>query len=598
MRMKIDTSTQPILPLPVSWEECRQRGWEYLDILLVCGDAYIDHPSFGVALIGRYLQAKGYRVAILAQPRYHSAEDFQKFPEPKLFCGITAGNLDSIVANYTSNAKVRDNDAYSPNGNPWRTATPDRNSRYRPDRATLIYSNLARATFPETLLVLGGIEASLRRFVHYDYQQQKLRASVLTDAKADLLVFGMGEKAVAEIAERRMNNQPTTGIAGTCERLTDQNLNIRYPNILEKSGQALILPSYTEIIADHDLFLSAETAIDAHCRAAANTLILQKQQTHWLVQHRPQPPLTSRELDELYELPYTRIAHPPQDVPALRMIRDSVTIVRGCSGNCSFCAITRHQGAVIQSRSRESILAECTLLTRQQGLGGTISDLGGPTANLYGTSCAKSSCTKKDCLYPKTCPNLLLHEDRFLSLLEEVSGIPGVNHVFLSSGLRMDLLLKTPRLMQRIHDFHTPGALKIAPEHSCDDLLQIMHKESHDILEKFILAWQKLNDSLGKRMQLSPYVISAHPGSTMNHVQKLIRDFRKLNLPIYKFQDFTPTPGTLSTAMYVSGKSRIKGKPLPVTRLNSEKKAQRQAIEQGLMKLPQSGSTALRKRKK
>ena len=333
-------------PLPASWEECGKRGWTWFDILLVTGDAYIDHPSFGVALISRYLESLGYRVAILAQPRYDSAVDFAKFPAPRLFCGITAGNLDSLVANYTGNGKVRDSDAYSPGGNPWRSDDHDKNNRYRPDRPSLIYTNLARATFKGTPIILGGVEASLRRFVHYDYKQEKLRASILTDAKADLLVYGMGERAVAEIAGRCERQESLAGIAGTCERLTDAELANRYPPASRnEAAGCLELPNIAAILADESLFLDAELAIDKHARALDKTSILQRQQSQWVIQHPPAEPLSSAELDQLYLLPFSRQAHPSTpDVPALRMIADSVTIVRGCSGNCSFCAITRHQG--------------------------------------------------------------------------------------------------------------------------------------------------------------------------------------------------------------------------------------------------------------
>ena len=365
----MDNPAGRALPLPISWEECRLRGWSHLDILLVTGDAYIDHPSFGVALIGRLLESHGYRVAILPQPRFDSAEDFKAFPTPRLFCGITAGNLDSIVANYTGNGKVRDTDAYSPNGNPWRGKERLKTSRRRPDRATLLYTSLARSAFREIPIVLGGIEASLRRFVHYDFKQAKLRSSFLTDAKADLLVYGMGEKAIVEIARRCAEKMPLSFIGGTCQRYTDRDLREQFPALgpdrfdeleVKSSQKFLVLPSWEKIQAEQHYFLEAETEIDRHARACSPRIVLQHQQSHWVVQHPAPRPLSPRELDALYSLPYTRRPHPEnQEIPAFRMIRDSVTIVRGCSGNCSFCAITRHQGPAIVSRSRESIGVEC-----------------------------------------------------------------------------------------------------------------------------------------------------------------------------------------------------------------------------------------------
>lgn len=584
-------------PLPISWEECWQRGWIDFDILLVTGDAYIDHPSFGVALIGRLLESHGFRVAILSQPRYDSAADFKAFPAPKLFCGITAGNLDSIVANYSGNGKVRDTDAYSANGNPWHGKERLKTNRRRPDRASLIYTSLARSAFPNVPIVLGGIEASLRRFVHYDFKQEKLRSSFLTDAKADLIVYGMGEKAIVEIAERCVQKRKLSGIAGTCQRLTDNELHEQFPAdfpdtpaAIKSSQKFLILPSFELIQADNHHFLPAETEIDNHSRAYSPRIILQRQQTHWVVQHPAPKPLSQVELDELYSLPYTRRPHPEDlDIPAYRMIKDSVTIVRGCSGNCSFCAITRHQGPAITSRSMESIGNECRRISKMKDFTGTISDLGGPTANLFGTHCAIGSCKKRDCLYPKPCSNLKVNEDLFIDLLDDISAIDGIKKLFISSGLRMELLLRTPRLLKRILQSHTPGSLKIAPEHTDDDLLCLMHKESHVLLKKFISECRRIGKEIGKKdIEFTPYVITAHPGSTPKHAEKLVQDMQKLGLQIRKFQDFTPTPGTLSTAMYVTGFKPGTNERLIVPRKQSDRQQQRRIIERSLQRKPVS----------
>lgn len=575
------------LPLPVSWEECRERGWSCIDVLLVTGDGYIDHPSFGVALIGRLLERHGCRVAVLAQPRFDSAEDFKKFPAPKLFCGITAGNLDSIVANYTGNGKVRDKDSFSPHGNPWRGKEQNKSERRRPDRACLIYTSLAKSAYRNTPIILGGIEASLRRFVHYDFKQDKLRSSFLSDAKADLLVYGMGEKAVVEIARRCQQGQNLSAIAGTCERLTDKELAVRFPEVDGTSSKdVLILPSLEKIHSDKSLFLDAEIAIDRHSRAYSGRVVLQRQQTHWVVQHPAPHPLSPEELDDLYTLPFTRRPHPPdQQIPAFQMIKDSVTIVRGCAGNCSFCAIAKHQGPAIISRSKESIVRECREISEMKGFGGTISDLGGPTANLYGTSCSIGSCKKRDCLFPKLCPNLEIDEGLFLDLLKDVSSLPAVRHLFISSGLRMELLLGTPRLLKKIIESHTPGALKIAPEHSDDELLELMHKEPHKLLKKFVGKCRELGGECGgKSVELTPYIISAHPGATPAHAERLVRDMAKLGLKIRQFQDFTPTPGTLSTAMYVTGLRPDNKKPIAVPRNHSERMKQRRVLERDLHK--------------
>lgn len=569
-------------PLPVSWQECRSRGWSELDILLVTGDAYVDHPSFGVAVIGRLLESHGYRVAILVQPHYDTSVDFKSFPSPKLFCGITAGNLDSIVANYSSSGKVRDTDAYSEGGSPWRNHNHVKTNRRRPDRASLVYTSLAKAAFGSTPIVLGGIEASLRRFVHYDYQQNKLRGSFLTDAKADLIVYGMGEKAVIEIARRCTTGETLSGIAGTCENYSPQKIVTKFGDSPPKSSRdLLVLPSFESITNDTKAFLEAEIEIDRHLRAYSPRTVLQLQQQHWVLQN-PQPsPLTSQELDELYSLPFSRNTHPEtQDIPAHRMIETSVTIVRGCSGNCAFCAITRHQGPAIVSRSNESIIKECQILAKNKRFKGTISDVGGPTANLFGTSCSIGGCKKRDCLFPKMCPNLEIDEERYLDLLRQIDKIPGVKNLFISSGLRMELLLKTPKLLKKIIAKHTPGALKIAPEHTDGELLELMHKEPHELLQKFVDKCQKITAEQGqKSLELMPYVITSHPGSTPEKAQKMADDMTRLGLKLRKFQDFTPTPGTLSTAMHVSGIRPDNKKPLPVLKKASERKRERSIVE-------------------
>lgn len=577
--------------MPASWGECRERGWNELDVLLITGDAYIDHPSFGVALIGRLLEQNGCRVAVLAQPHYDTDRDFKQFPAPLLFVGITAGNLDSIVANYTGHGKVRDTDAYSPDGNPWRGQEKVKNQRRRPDRATLIYTSLARSNFSPTPIVLGGIEASLRRFVHYDFKQDKLRASVLTDAKADLLVYGMGEKAVLEIARRRKKGLPLDDIPGTCRRHTESEIIALYGKVPATStADTLLLPSYTELSNEKRLFLEAEISIDRHSRSSSSRLVLQRQQSHWVVQNPPAEPLKVDELDALYELPFTRKPHPRyRRIPAFSMIKDSVTIVRGCSGNCSFCAITRHQGPHIISRSSQSIVDECQLLAAENDFSGTISDLGGPTANLYGTGCNIGNCKKRDCLFPGICPHLKIDEDRFLALLDKVSAITNVNNVFISSGLRMELLLQTPRLFEKILRNHTPGALKIAPEHTVDELLSLMHKEPHELLLRFVNECRKISCRLGKkRVELSPYIITSHPGSTEKHAQQLLKDLQGLRITLHKFQDFTPTPGTLSTAMFVTGLNPDTKKPIPVSRTQSARLKERRIIE-GLLQRKKAG---------
>jgi uncharacterized radical SAM protein YgiQ len=561
--------------LPATRKEMEDRGWDYVDVVLVTGDAYVDHPTFGVALIGRWLEAHGFRVAVLAQPRHDSPDDFTTFGRPKLFFGVTAGNLDSIVANYTSNAKVRDVDDFSPGGDPYFNHERIKSARRRPDRATIFYTNLARAAFHDVPVILGGLEASLRRFAHYDYQQEKIRASILTDAKADLLVYGMGERAVLDIAGRLRAGLPLRNIASTCERLTDRELART-----ELPEPVISLPSLAEIQQDGTTFMKAELAIDKNARAAVPALLLQKQQAHWVLQNKPAVPLHSEELDRLYELPFRRAPHPQAgNVPAYTMIRHSITIVRGCFGNCSFCSITRHQGPQVTSRSQASIVREAKLLADQDDFRGTISDLGGPTANMFAVTCGKAECNRHDCLYPQPCRSLRIDESAFLRLLDAIETIPKVKHVYVSSGLRMELLLQTPALLARLIAGHVPGAMKIAPEHTEEKILRLMHKQKPEMLRTFVDYCRALAAKQKKNIFFTPYIIASHPGCTVEDMRRLAGSLKELGLQVRQLQDFTPTPGTLSTAMYVSGLDRDTGLPIHIAKSSGERRAQRQLLE-------------------
>lgn len=561
--------------LPTTVEEMRALGWERPDIVLVTGDAYLDHPAFGVSLIGRWLEAHGYQVAILAQPRHDDQRDFLRFGAPRLFFGITGGNLDSIVANYTGNAKVRDVDNYSPEGNPYFGEIREKNQRRRPDRAVIRYAALARQAFPETTIILGGLEASLRRFIHFDYQQNRLRGSVLTDAKADLLVYGMGERAVLEAAKRLERGETLSGIAGTCERLTENAFRAR-----ELITPSLPLPGWQEIEQEQSLFLQAELTIDRQARAQADQPLSQRQQALWVWQNRPAAPLTTEELDRLYELPFRREPQPGSlRIPAWEMIRHSLTIVRGCSGNCSFCAITRHQGVVTVDRSPASVVRELIELTGHSHFRGTVSDLGGPTANLYGTGCRLKNCQKRDCFAPELCKNLTIDEEKFLQLLKACQAVPGVKNLHVSSGLRMELLLKTPRLLAELLSRHLGGSMKIAPEHTDPEVLRLMHKPGSRLLPEFLALCRKLAAASNTRLHFTPYLIASHPGCTEAAMQNLATTIRREGLEVRQFQDFTPTPGTISTAMYVTGLDRDTGHPIFVAKNHNQRQAQRQVLE-------------------
>jgi uncharacterized radical SAM protein YgiQ len=567
--------------LPTTRYECTERGWDSVDIVLVTGDAYIDHPSFGVAIIGRLLESHGYRVAILSQPRYDHLDDFRQFGRPHLFFGITAGNLDSIVANYSGNGKVRTYDAYSPGGNPWFDQVQTKSNRRRPDRASLFYANLARAAYKDVPIILGGVEASLRRFVHYDYKQEILRGSVLTDAKADLLIYGMGEKSIIETAAAIKEHKPLENIAGSCRRLTDSEMASQFPQPPpDHTRKLIVLPSWAEIQEDRALFMKAERLIDTQAKSGSQNILAQRQQSSWVLQYPASAPLTTTELDALYALPFSRKPHPSTpDIPAYRMIRHSITIVRGCSGNCSFCAISHHQGSITSSRSKASILREADQIRDMDDFGGTITDLGGPTANLFNTQCSLKACRKRDCLFPDICRHLHLDENALLEVLREVSALDGIQHVFISSGLRMGLLLKTPLLLEAIIRAHLPGSMKIAPEHTEDEVLALMHKEPHQKLLEFLNQCKMIAKKLGKEILFNPYIITAHPGCTAHHSVRMMKRLTKLGLNVRQFQDFTPTPGTLSTAMYVTGLHRDKDIPIFITRNQSEKRRQREILE-------------------
>jgi len=560
--------TQPPF-LPTNREEIAACGWDGIDVVLVTGDAHVDHPSFGVSLIGRVLVDNGFRVAVLPQPRWRDPADFARLPRPRLFCGISAGNLDSVVANYSANGRVRERDAYSPGGDPYFPGERTKKNRRRPDRASIVYASLARAAWPGVIVVLGGVEASLRRFIHYDFKQDRLRNSILADAKADILVYGMGEVQAVEVARRIDSGHELSGIPGTCERTGPETA----------PEGAVRLPGWDEISLDSALFMAAELRIEKAARSGAEKILFQKQKGGTaVVQHPPPAPLTTAELDRLYSLPFSRRPHPDAaEVPAWRMVRDSVTIVRGCVGNCSFCAISRHQGNRVVSRSTESVAAEVKRIAAAPDFGGTITDLGGPTANLYATRCKKGGCARRDCLMPDICPHLEINEKAILGLLSRCRKTGGVKRVLISSGLRMELLLKTPALLREIIRHHSPGRLKIAPEHTEARVLELMHKPGFEVCEQFMAAARRAARGLGVRLRLRPYLISAHPGADEAAARRMAEKLARAGLSPEAAQDFTPTPGNLSTAMYFCGISPD-GKKIPVAKGKTARRRQREIL--------------------
>lgn len=528
--------------LPTTVEEIRKLGWDELDIILITGDAYVDHPSFGVALIGHYLVSKGFKVGIIAQPDWNSQRDITRLGKPRLFFGISAGNVDSMVANYTASMKKRKTDDYSPGG-----------VGKRPDRATIVYSNLVKRFFPDVPIILGGLEASLRRFAHYDWWSDRIRKSILVDAKADLLVYGMGEKTVLEIAQ-------------ILDKTDDLEKCKTLRGIVWWSSKKPIncyeLPDFDEISHDKIKYAESVRLETIMTDPFKNILVCQRQDSRYVIQNPPQLPLEQEEFDRIYLLPFERKTHPFYEklghVPALKMIQFSVTCVRGCFGSCSFCALTQHQTTHVISRSTDSVIEEVKILTKHPDFRGTITDVGGPTANMYGSSCtvreSKGQC-EKFCLYDKKCVNARPNHEKYLQLLDRIRTLQGIRHVFVSSGIRHDLVLKDPNadlFIKKLVDF-TPGQLKLAPEHSHPKVLALMRKPPVELFLEFKEKFEKYAKISGKERYVIGYFIVAHPGEGKGeneHLRRFIEE--KLKYHPQQIQIFTPSPGTISTAMYYS----------------------------------------------
>ena len=558
--------------LPISKEDLKTRGWNELDIILVTGDAYVDHPSYGAAVIGRVLEDAGFKVGVIAQPDCARSEDFKRLGRPRLFFGVTAGNLDSMVANLTANKKVRNVDDYSPGGKP----------HFRPDRASIIYTNRLQHIFKDVPIVLGGMEASMRRLAHYDYWSDKVRRTLLLDTKADILVYGMGETQILEIAGRLSKGEK---IDALCD--------IRGTVISRKSTDDLKsfipVPSFEEVSRDKDKFNEAFRAIYLESDPVRGKTIVQKHGDRFIIQYPPALPLTTDEMDRIYDLPYMRDAHPlykkKGGVPGFETVRNSIISHRGCAGGCSFCSLYLHQGRIIQSRSAESLIKEIKLLSEDKKFKGTITDIGGPTANLYMAECPSwkntGSCRNKKCLVPQKCKNLNLGYEYSIQLWKELKNIPGLKHVFIGSGVRFDLLTESysDEYLNELCAHHVSGQLKVAPEHCVDSVLELMNKPKFALYEKFLDRFENVNRKLGKKQYLVNYFIVGHPGARLEDAFQLAVYLAKRHIHPEQVQDFIPLPMTVSGAMYHTELDPFTNNAVYVAKRPSERMMQRSLLQ-------------------
>ncbi|GAB4295670.1 MAG: YgiQ family radical SAM protein [Desulfuromonadia bacterium] len=547
------------LHLPTNQREAFQLGWGELDIILVTGDAYIDHPSFGVPLLGRYLVDLGFRVGIIPQPDWRNPDSFRTLGAPRLFFGVSSGALDSMVAHYTPRKKLRHDDAYTPGGL----------HGARPNRAVIVYSSILKGLFRGCPIVIGGIEASLRRLAHYDYWDDRVRRSILLDSKADLLVYGMGERPIREIAVRLAEGE-------AMECLTD----IRGTAYLSRQPPPLPhreLPPFEEVAVSRTRYAEAFRIASDEANPWSGLTLVQRHGDRFLIVNPPSLPLSTEEMDHLYGLSFSRLPHPRhrEPIPAMEMIRTSVTSHRGCAGGCAFCAITHHQGRTIQSRSFHGIIGEVERIAASDWFTGTISDVGGPTANMYRMEnrdqSACTRCRRTSCMYPSICPNLVVEDVGIVRLLERLSRIPKVRNLFVSSGIRYDLLERQPRLMDRLVARHVGGVMKVAPESLDDRVLMLMRKPPSELFRRFLHSFREISRRQGKRQGIVPYLVSGHPGATLDSAVETAIGLRSLGLSVDQIQEFTPTPGTLSTCIYWTGIDPYGEGEIPVPRTDREK---------------------------
>ena len=559
--------------LPITREEMKERGWDQVDFVYVSGDAYVDHPSFGHAIITRLLESRGYRVGIIVQPDWRKPESVQVFGEPRLGFLVSAGNMDSMVNHYSVSKKRRKTDAYTPGGEMGK----------RPDYACVVYGNLIRQTYKKTPIILGGIEASLRRMAHYDYWSNQLKRSILLDSGADLVSYGMGEHSIVELAEALDAGIPVediTYIAGTVVKTKS----------LDSIYDAEILPSFEDLKADKMNYARSFYTQYLNTDAFNGKRLVEPYSEHlYVVQNPPATPLTQMEMDDVYSLPYQRTYHPSYEakggVPAIKEIKFSLISNRGCFGGCSFCALTFHQGRIVQVRSHESLIEEAKEITKDKDFKGYIHDVGGPTANFRHPSCKKQMehgvCKTRQCLFPSPCKNLDADHRDYVSLLRKLRDIPKVKKVFIRSGIRFDYLLadKKQEFLRELCEYHVSGQLKVAPEHVAGPVLSLMGKPEHKVYEEFTRQFYKMNEKIGKEQYLVPYLMSSHPGSTLKEAVELAEYCRDLGYMPEQVQDFYPTPSTLSTCMYYTGVDPRTMQKVYVPKSPHEKAMQRALIQ-------------------
>ncbi len=559
--------------LPICRADMEKRGWEECDFVYVIGDAYVDHTSFGPAIISRVLESHGYKVGIISQPDWKDESSITILGKPRLGFLVSGGNMDTMVNHYTVAKKRRQNDAYTPGGEIGK----------RPDRATIVYSNLIRKVYKQVPIIIGGIEASLRRLGHYDYWSDKVKRSILLDSQADLISYGMGEKSIVEIADALnsgLDVKDITFINGTVYKTAS----------LESVYDALLLPSFSEILADKKVF--AQSFYTQYCNTdpfSGKRLVEKYEDNEYVVQNPPAKPLSQAEMDRVYALPYMRNYHPSYEekggIPIIQELKFSLVSNRGCFGGCSFCALTFHQGRIIQTRSHESIIEEAKAFQWDPDFKGYINDVGGPTANFRAPACkkqlTKGVCPNKQCLFPKPCANMEVDHSDYLKLLRKLRELPKVKKVFIRSGIRFDYLMadKDDTFFKELCEHHISGQLKVAPEHVCDEVLSMMGKPENSVYEAFIKKYKQTNAKLGKEQYVVPYLMSSHPGSTIKEAVKLAEYLRDLGYMPEQVQDFYPTPSTISTCMYYTGLDPRTMKEVYTPKSPHEKAMQRALIQ-------------------